>query len=318
MILDPSSGSFDAARSADAGPLWVLGNRQSGRGRGRRLAPQLDRLFRSYGFPVPAFWPDSRQELRRLAAQAVVAGVRRLVVVGGDGTLVDVVNEIWGRGIEVGLVPAGDANDFAAALGLPRDPLLAAELLKGWNTRPIDLVRAQMGDDRQRVYVGVGGAGLDSEAARLAAGPFRRLPRVWRYLAGALTALVRFHPFDLALQFDGRSYRGRVLLAAAANAPAYGGGIRIAPEARLDDGWLEIVLLESLRWRQVIAALPALVRKGELCGLNLRRFRVRRVRLEAAPPAAFHGDGERLGMTPLTLDVVPGALRVVCPGSSSS
>ena len=139
--------------------------------------------------------------MRELAAKAAAEGQRRLVVLGGDGTLLDVVNQIHrhGRGIELGLVPAGDANDVAAAIGLPRDPLVAAELLFEWNVRAIDLIRVGTGDGREWVYLGVGGAGLDAEAARLAAETFSWLPGVWRYLAGALVAFSRGHRFEVRL-----------------------------------------------------------------------------------------------------------------------
>jgi diacylglycerol kinase (ATP) len=310
---------LDATKStktpATADPLWVLGNRRAGRGRAYRLAPQLEARFTRRGWPVRFFWPGSREELRELAAKAAAEGQRRLVVLGGDGTLLDVVNQIHidGRGMELGLVPAGDANDVAAAIGLPRDPLAAAELLFEWNARPIDLIRVGTGEGRERVYLGVGGAGLDAAAARLAAETFSWLPGVWRYLAGALVAFSRDHRFEVRLDCDGATWCGRVSLVAVANAPAYGGGIQIAPEARLDDGWLDVALVEDLNWRRVLRALPALARRGELRGLKVRRFRGRRVRIDTVPSVAFHGDGEQLGSTPVNAEVLPGALRLVCP-----
>ncbi len=249
--------------------------------------------------------------------KASAGGQRRLVVLGGDGTLFDVVNQIQGLGIELGLVPAGDANDVAAAIGLPRDPLAAAELLLEWSARPIDLIRVRTAEGHGRVYVGAGGAGLDAEAARLAAGRFRWLPGVWKYLAGALVAFGRSERFEVRLEFEEDSWRGSVFLVAVANAPAYGAGIRIAPEARLDDGWLDVALAEDLNWRQVLRALPSLARSGDTGGLNLRRFRARRVRIETAFPIAFHGDGEPLGSTPLDAEVLPGALRMVSPPQRS-
>lgn len=296
-----------------AAPLWVIGNRRAGRGRAFRVGQQLKEWFARRGCPAEFFWPSSRVELRELAARAAEAGRRRLVVVGGDGTLLDVVSRIHGKGIEVGLIAAGDANDVAAAIGLPRDALAAAEVLVKWNVRPIDLVRVRTADGREEIYVGAGGAGLDAEAALLAAETFRCLPGIWRYVAGALVAFARGDRFAANLAFDGQSWQGSASLVAVANAPAYGGGIRIAPEARLDDGWLDLAVVENLNWRRVLRALPALVGKGEVRGLKPRRFRARRVRIDTAPPVTFHGDGETLGLTPLEAEVLPGALRLACP-----
>lgn len=308
-----ATGSATSAAQREDSPLWVIGNRRAGRGRAFRIGCQLEKWFARRGWPVEFLWPESREELRTIAERAARRGRRRLVVVGGDGTLLDVVSRIHGRGIEVGLVPAGDANDVAAALRLPGDPLAAAALLLEWNARPIDLVRVRTAQGKEGFYVGVGGAGLDAEAALLAAGTFRRFPGIWRYVAGAIVALWRGDRFSAKLLFDEQNWQGRIFMVAVANAPAYGGGIRIAPRARLDDGWLELAVVEDLGWRRVLWALPALISTGEIRGLKMRRFRARRILIETVPPVAFHGDGEPLGSTPLEAEVLPGGLRVVCP-----
>jgi diacylglycerol kinase (ATP) len=305
--------SFMATARHGESQLWVLGNRRARRCRAFQLGCRLESWFAERGCPALFFWPNSREELRDLAAKAAAAGQRRLVVLGGDGTLLDVANQIQGQPIEVGLVPTGDANDVAAALGLPQDPLAAAELLLEWNARPIDLIRVRTADGQERVFVGAGGAGLDAEAARLAAGEFRWLPGIWRYLAGALVAFSGYKRFEVSLEFEERTWHGSVFFVAIANTPAYGGGIRIAPEARPEDGWLDVAVAEDLNWRQVLRALPSLARAGNTSGLNLRRYRARRVRIETISPIPFHGDGEPLGATPLDAEVLPGALRVVCP-----
>ncbi len=309
---NPLSSEREAESTPNCGPLWALGNRHAGRGHGRDFPQRLERIFQGQGLSATFFWPDSKAELCRLAAAAASAGTSRLAVIGGDGTLVDVVNETWTAGVEIGLIPAGDANDIAAAAGVPRDLAEAVGLLACWHTLATDLVRVRSADGRERIYAGAGGIGLDAEAARLAAGPFCRLPGIWRYVAGAIAAFAQLRPFELSLDGDDSHYRGPALLAVVANTPAYGGGIRIAPAARMDDGWLEVVLLENLNWGQVISALPSLLRSGELRGLPLRRYRARRVRLSTDRPVSFHGDGEPLGATPLEIEVLPRQLRLVC------
>lgn len=297
--------------------VWVLGNRRAGRARAGRLAPTLERLFAGGGFPAKFFWPSSREESRSLAAEAVRCGRRRLVVAGGDGTLLDAINGIHGSGIELGVIPAGDANDVAAVLGLPRDPLAAARLLFDWHTRPVDLVRATCAGAPATIYAGVGGAGLDAEAARLAGGHFRFLPGRTRYLASALAAFSKRKAFQVTLDFGGQIFRGQANMVVAANAAAYGGGIRIAPGERMDDGWLSVVLVEKLSWPRVARALPALCRTGEIEGLHPLRFPARRLRIETTPGVAFHGDGEPIGRTPVEIELLPGALRVVCGAAAA-
>jgi diacylglycerol kinase (ATP) len=295
--------------------VWVMVNRRAGRARAGRMAPALERLFKQNGFPARFFWPSSREEARSLAAEAVRCGRRRLVVAGGDGTLLDAINSIHGSEIELGIIPAGDANDVSAVLGLPRDPLAAARLLFDWQTRPVDLVRAKCADAPATIFAGVGGAGLDAEAARLAGGRFRFLPGRTRYLASALAAFSRRKAFEVTLDFGEQVYRGPANMVVAANAAAYGGGIRIAPGERMDDGWLSVVLVENLNWLKVARALPSLFRTGGIEGLHPLRFPARRLRIETTPSVAFHGDGEPIGRTPLEIELLPGALRVVCSGA---
>ncbi|HEV2385705.1 MAG TPA: diacylglycerol kinase family protein [Candidatus Acidoferrales bacterium] len=292
--------------------IRVLVNRASGRGKAGRLAPRIEDFFRHRGIRARFFWPESASALQRLAAEAAAQECRRLVVVGGDGTLLEAINGAFGSGIELGVIPAGDANDVAASLGLPRDPFAAAELLGEWVTRPIDLVKARFGNGRERLFAGIGGAGLDAEAARLAGSRFRRLPRIWRYLAGALAAFCRFQPFEFEGQFDDQTYQGRAFLAVVANTPAYGGGIRIAPAAKMDDGWLDAAIIAELDWRRVIQALPSIARSGDIGSLHPLRYRARHVRLASVRPIPFHGDGDLLGVTPVEFDVLPAALRMVC------
>src|SRR5579884_1808298 len=273
--------STSGSCSSGSRQLWVVGNRLAGRGRALRLGPGLERWFARRGQAVTFFWPGSREELRELARRAAAAGQKRLVVLGGDGTLFDVVNATNGLGMELGVVPAGDANDVARAIGVPRHPLSAAELLIEGRALPIDLVRARTGGGRDWVYVGVGGAGLDAEAARLASVRFRRLAGMWRYLAGALVALRGGVRFEARIDWDGQCWRGVASMIAVANAPAYGGGIRIAPGARMDDGLLDVVVVGPIEWRKAWRALPRLAWTGEIQGLQLCRFRARQARIEA-------------------------------------
>jgi diacylglycerol kinase (ATP) len=152
--------------------------------------------------------------------------------------------------------------------------------------------------------------GLDAEAAHLANGRFRHLPGLSRYLAGALFALRTFRPVQIEAQIDDRSWAGRVVLAAVANAPCYGSGIRVAPQARMDDGWLNVTLVGAMAWPQVLEAIPVVLRKQDWTWESVWQFRARKVTLRASRPVAFQGDGEVLGEAPVELEVLPGAIRV--------
>ncbi len=108
-------------------------------------------------------------------------------------------------------------------------------------------------------------------------------------------------------------FSANVLLLGVLNTPSYGAGLRLAPDAQTNDGKLDLVLLEDLRFLQVLALIPSLAHRGELRTARVRRFRVERVRIETDRICSFHGDGEILGNTPVEVEVVPKAARILRP-----
>jgi diacylglycerol kinase (ATP) len=182
--------------------------------------------------------------------------------------------------------------------------------------RRVDLARARTADGRVRLYLGGGGLGIDAEAARHANGSFRRLPGRSRYVASALRAFYAHSGLRVKAEFprsDLPAVEVNALLAAVLNTPTYGAGIRLAPDARLDDGWLDAVIVEDLSVFQVLALLPRLMTSGELRTPHVKRFRVRAVKFTTDRPCQFHGDGEILGPTPVEIEVVPQAVRILAP-----
>jgi diacylglycerol kinase (ATP) len=243
-------------------------------------------------------------------------------VLGGDGTFQALLNALAGApDVVLGVIPAGGGNDLAAAIGLPRDPLLAADLLLEGRPAFLDAALARTADGKERLYTGGGGVGLDAEAARYAGGVYRNLRGRSRYLLSAVRALMGFHSLRLRA-FIGSDRRVEInanaLLLVVLNTPTYGAGLRLAPDAQTDDGKLDLVLLEDLSFLEVLALLPSLARRGELRTARVQRFRVDRVRIETDRPCSFHGDGEILGNTPVEVAVVPSAVRILCPRNPHS
>ena len=216
----------------------------------------------------------------------------------------------------LGVIPAGGGNDLAAALGLPQDPLLAAALLLDGQPGFLDAALVRTADGKERLYTAGGGVGLDAEAARYAGGVYRNLRGRLRYLLSAVRALIGFHPIRVRALIGTDppvEITANVLLLGVLNTPSYGAGLRLAPGAQTDDGKLDLVLLENLSFFKVLALLPSLARRGELRTARVQRFRVERVRIETHRPCSFHGDGEILGNTPVEVEVVPNAVRILRP-----
>jgi len=310
------NGSSEARSILRDSAVIVFVNFKAGGGRARHYLTQIQKLFESSQVHAEFVMTNSATELESSVQNAIAKGRRTLFAMGGDGTFQALANAAFGADVLLGVLPVGGGNDFAAALGLPADPLKAAESILRGKPRLVDLVRVHIAEGRTRLYGGGGGVGLDAEAARHANGRYRWVPGRLRYLASALHALVGYKALEVRIDFPGsdlNSHQGNALLVAALNSPSYGGGLRFAPSAAVDDGLLDIVMIEFHGEFGALSLLPRLIGSGELRSTWVKRWRAQRIRLMTNRPCCFHGDGEILGMTPVEIEVVPRAIKVLAP-----
>lgn len=292
----------------------VMVNPGAGGGRALRAEADVAKLLKLRGYRADFAHSKSSEDLREQAERGIRGGYRYVVALGGDGAFHHLVEAVHGTDAIAGFFPAGNGNDIAADLGIPTDPLDAAEAFLKSAPRAIDLVRARFEDRRTAHYIGAGGMGLDAEAAHLANTKFKRLPGVTRYLAGALWEFFQGGSIELRAEIDDVVWGGRVLFVAVANSTRYGSGIRITPEAKMDDGWIDVALVQEIGWARLVEAIPIVLTSGNLRGFpELQRYRCKRIVLQTERPTKVHGDGELLGETPVELTVLPRAVRVMTP-----
>ena len=246
---------------------------------------------------------------RELAEAAYRRGASLFVAWGGDGTVNEVGSALAGSPASLAIVPSGSGNGLARELGIPLDPLSALQVAFTGRSRLIDA-----GELDGHVFFNVAGLGLDARVAhRFAAGGLERRGFV-RYLELAAREIVAFTPVDCALITDAHDLRVRPLLIALANARQYGNGALIAPDARIDDGKLDIVVVDHRPpWRAIVQARRLFTGTvARLPGVSIRQ--AASVAISADVPLVYHVDGEpHLGGTSLKAHVHPGALRVMSP-----
>jgi diacylglycerol kinase (ATP) len=297
-------------------PAVVFVNPAAGGGRAAAHLPRIRNIFEAHALPAEFVLTKSAEELEAVTRERIVKRRRLLLAMGGDGTFQGLANAAFGSDILLGILPVGGGNDFAVALGLPRNPVAAAEAVFRSQPRWVDLVRVRTADGRERLYVGGGGVGLDAEATRYASGAYRRLPGRLRYIAAALCALRGFAPLQVRAEFPESElppFESKVLLAGVLNTPTYGAGLRLAPEAQISDGWIDAVFVDDLNLWSVSKLLPRLMRSGDLRIPQLKRIRAKQVKLAASRPCMFHGDGEIIGPAPVEIEVVPHAVQLLAP-----
>lgn len=290
----------------------VIVNPSSGGGWALLAEPEVKGLLAARGCRAEFVRSKGAEDIRERACRAAEEGFRYVVALGGDGTFHHLIEGVRGMDAVAGFFPAGSGNDIARALDIPCDPVSAADAFLRAGPRAVDLVRVRFGDGGVAHYIGAGGVGLDAEAAHLANTRFKAWPGVTRYMAGMFTIFFREPLLSLSAEIDDIVWSGPALFVAVANSSSYGSGVRIAPAAKMDDGWLEVAIVGDVSLMRLLEAMPVVLSTGDLRGFpEVMRYRCRRVSLRADRAAMVHGDGEELGHSPAEFEVVPGAVRVM-------
>ena len=290
----------------------IIANPISGRGRARRIGEQVADLLRERGVDADLMVSEAPGDCERIAREVLAQGVRRVAACGGDGTVHEVVNGLANSDAVLGIVPCGRGNDLARALGLPRDVEDVVNTLVHGVDRAIDLGKA--GD---RFFATVATLGFDTAVAQRmqtqGAGFLTRALEVGGTVSYGLTVLRTLFgyrsPF-VRLLGDFGVFEGRILLAATANAPFYGSGIKIAPGAIVDDGMLDVCIVADVsRWTVLRMFLSAY--SGAHVGHSaVRIVQTRTLQIESDDPLWIFADGEPMCEVPAKIEVVPDALRV--------
>jgi YegS/Rv2252/BmrU family lipid kinase len=271
----------------------------------RARAELASAIVDRHGDPAEVFVTERAGHARDLAKAAVARGARLVMAWGGDGTINEVASALAFGEVPLGLVPAGSGNGLARQLGVPKKAADAIRLAIAAEPRRIDV-----GELNDRLFVNAAGIGIDAHvASRFNENYGRRgFPMYVRVTA---TALVTYQPNEYTITAAGQRTQVRAVLVTAANSAEFGNGACIAPGARVDDGLLDLVVLEERSRLRTIVNLPRLftgtVQRVPGCTIT----RVDRAMIESDRPMTFHVDGEPVaGGTSLRLRVHPGALYV--------
>jgi YegS/Rv2252/BmrU family lipid kinase len=286
-------------------PLCLIVNPSAGGGRAAKRLPRAEAALRARGFAFRVERTTSMEHARELARAAIAAG-EAPVAMGGDGLTGAVAGEVQGTGAVLGILPGGRGNDFARKLGIPADPVAACALLDGAERR-IDL--AVVGG---RTYLGILSAGLDSDANRLANDNTLPLGTAV-YAYAALRALAAWKPARWTVSIDGDTREFDGYSVAVSNSGVYGSGMYLVPDARLDDGLLDIVLCDAIPKRRYLVNLPRVFKGTHVNEPGMHILRGRSVSFHADRPFTAYADGDPIADLPATVDVAPGTLRVLAP-----
>jgi YegS/Rv2252/BmrU family lipid kinase len=300
-------------------PAVFLVNPASDNGATGKRWPQLAHAAAGMGLSGDALLSERPDHLAELARTAVDGGARLLVVVGGDGSVNEVVNGIAGRDVTLAVIPRGTGWDFARSHRLPRRLEDAVAVALGGETRDVDLGRAcyrsWAGADEERWFANAASVGMSGAIAKRANETTKALGGKASYLLATLGVFARWHADVVRVAVDDSVREGRMHDVIVAVGPYLGGGMKLCPDAEADDGVFDVLLIGDLTKRDLVLTLPKTYRGTHLPHPKAEVLRGATAAVESAARVPVQLDGEQPGTTPVRFELVPRALRLRVAGT---
>jgi YegS/Rv2252/BmrU family lipid kinase len=293
--------------AGDSRRVAVIVNPSAGGGRAGRVLGTVEEALEARGLEYHVDRTRSLEHAVELALQAA-AGGEVAAACGGDGLVGAVAGALRHSEGVLGILPGGRGNDLARVLGIPSEPAAAVAVLESGVVRRLDL-----GEVHGRTFVGIASCGFDSDANRIA-----NETRVVRgnlvYAYGALRALAAWKPATFSVTLDGEQPRritGYTI--AAANSKAYGGGMFLAPDASLEDGLLDVVMVEDVPKRRFLKQLPSVFKGEHVREPTVHVERSASVEIAADRSFTMYADGDPIAELPVTIRALRAAVKVIVP-----
>lgn len=301
------------------GELTVIVNPHAGRNHVGDEIPDLERTLRARNLPYSLIRTQGPGDATEAAREALKNGSRYLVAVGGDGTVHEVVNGMIENDVPIvesavlGVVAAGSGCDLVRTFGLPDDVTRSCQHLTGDNTYPLDIGKVTYagpdGESVTRYFPNIAEVGLGAAVAARAAGMARFYGRS-RYFVSFWRTLPSFKLARVKVEADKKTYEGPGFQVVVANCQYYGGGMKISPRSYPGDGALDVLVFKGPK-SDSFTMLPKVYRGEHVPNDHVVEMRARRrVHVDADRPLPIEADGEPLGSTPVTFEVLPQAVQM--------
>ena len=272
------------------------------------LSPKAVDRFRSSGIDIKIL--DNLEHAENVSA---------VLIFGGDGTIHRHLAQLHKLSIPVLVVPTGSGNDFAKALGIRSVEIALRAWLQfcadGKNVKDIDLgvIRSS---GQEKLFCCVAGIGMDAEANARANRMPRWLKRRGGYVLAALQSLIAFKAVEMNIMAEGRELRRSTFFIAIGNARSYGGGMKVTPQAALDDGLLDICLVSKMNKLKLLGWVPTIFFGEHLRLKEVEYFQTTQLRIESQPRLDVYADGECAAQTPVEIGLIRCGLRVIVPSGT--
>ena len=303
-------------------PYFIV-NPQAGGGRTRKLWGDLSAQIESIWGKCNFVFTQKEGDAVRHARLACEKKQEVIVAVGGDGTLHEVVNGILQAGlscakeVSLGIISMGSGDDFIKTLSLPKDPLQALKVIQQRKSKKIDVVQVDfMGHKHKkesRYFINLADFGLGGRVMQKVNASKKVFGSQLTYLFHALSTLVTFSPFSVVIEGQDQNFHfHKMILGLVANGKYFGSGMCVAPEAKLEDGLMDVIMVEKMGIMEFIRIIPQVYRGEKIQNSNIFRFKAKKfyVQPTSSKPVFIELDGEQPGSLPASFEVLPQAIHV--------
>jgi YegS/Rv2252/BmrU family lipid kinase len=291
--------------------VMIIFNPTAGQSGGHTIEQEITtaaEIWRAHNWYVDLAPTAHSGDGTHLARSAVERRYDIVVAAGGDGTINEVVNGIVGSDTALATLPMGTVNVWARELGLPFQTKAAAEALLSWKPRPIDVGKAG-----EHHFLLMAGVGFDAAITADVRPEDKRRFGALAYVFRGVERLLRIRGTRSRLVIDGRQVKGRVILVVIGNSQLYGGLVRITNRATIDDGLLDICVIKGDSvWSAIYHTFTILQGRYSI-DPEIEYYRARTVTMTSRPSLPVQVDGDTIARTPITFQVLPGALQALLP-----
>lgn len=306
----------------DIPDFTIIANPISGRRRSVQIAMMAYQKLLRYQPKGKLSFTESIGDAYRLAETALEEGYRFIVACGGDGTIHEVLNAICQseKDSTLGILPSGKGNDLARELNIPSQPTRAIDILLSGQTKYIDVgevcsLTTENSQSTKKYFSTIATCGFDAEVGRRVTED-KVFSHFWgslAYVVTAVTTLPIFQPPTAMIKGDFGIYQGPILICSTGITTSYGGGMRILPNAVLDDGQFDVCIIKPVSNWTVLFMLAKLFWGGHKNHQAVKIFRTTNLSISTDPPMKIYADGEYVGNTPKQIQILPKRLKVIVP-----
>ncbi len=286
-------------------------NPDSSRGKVKKKIEQIKKYIKELNIDSSIDFTQKSKHAKELAKRAVTENFEIVVAVGGDGTVHEVINGIYGTNSSLGIIPIGAGNDLSTCLGIPqKDIKKAIEIINIRKTKKIDL-----GKINGEYFAGVAGTGFDTMVVDFAF-KHRNLLKLLGslfYIYGVYNVLIRFKHIFFKLITKDNTIEKKAMTIAVGNSWMYGGGMKVVPDAKLDDGLFDVCIVEEISKLEFLKVFPRVFSGTHITHPAVKIFRTDFLRIESNKKISVQADGEIIKSLPANFELIPKALSVIVP-----